>query len=274
VKRFASAAAVAVGLHLILLNLDFGRGGPSIPRLPSIEAVTIDLNAASPRTGESHRLSQTPEPALPPPAGPPVGIFGSENPPDRTFEPKPANSTERKAPPSRARRKTAFQAPAQQSLEATAPLVPDSLDQPGPGSSSDDALPEAEGGRLPGQAAGGQAGAGLEPSMGSGPAVAASQVMLEATPAYDQIPPPEYPKRARQLGFEGTVVLNVSVNPSGGVDDVKIAVSSGYSLLDQSALRSVRTWRFKPARRGDQPVASWVRVPVRYTLEPPGGRMP
>jgi protein TonB len=76
------------------------------------------------------------------------------------------------------------------------------------------------------------------------------------------------------LGYEGTVLLNVRVNPNGLVEDVKIAVSSGHSLLDQSALLSVKTWRFKPARRGDQPVAAWVRVPVRYTLEPPGGRIP
>jgi len=69
-------------------------------------------------------------------------------------------------------------------------------------------------------------------------------------------------------------VLNVRINQKGGVEDVKIVVSSGYSLLDQSALRSVKAWLFKPGRRGDQPVAAWVQVPVRYTLEPPDSRMP
>ncbi len=76
------------------------------------------------------------------------------------------------------------------------------------------------------------------------------------------------------MGYEGTVLLNVRVNPNGGVEEVKIAVSSGHSLLDESAMLSVKTWRFKPARRGDQPVAAWVRVPVRYTLEPPADRTP
>jgi len=51
--------------------------------------------------------------------------------------------------------------------------------------------------------------------MGSGPAVAASQVMLEATPAYDQIPPPNTLKE-QATRVRGTVVLNVSVNPAEG----------------------------------------------------------
>jgi protein TonB len=141
-----------------------------------------------------------------------------------------------------------------------------------PGSSTGESLPE-EGNPLPAQAVDGRF------PIASAPAAASRQpatppVLQEATPEYDKNPVPEYPRRARQLGFEGTVVLNVRINQKGGVEDVKIVVSSGYSLLDQSALRSVKAWLFKPGRRGDQPVAAWVQVPVRYTLEPPDSRMP
>jgi protein TonB len=87
-----------------------------------------------------------------------------------------------------------------------------------------------------------------------------------ATPDYDRNPPPEYPRRARQLGFEGTVLLQVWVNSNGGVDHAKIAASSGYAMLDDSALRAVKGWRFTPARQGGQPVAALVQVPVRFTL--------
>jgi protein TonB len=90
----------------------------------------------------------------------------------------------------------------------------------------------------------------------------------EARADYERNPSPEYPGRARQLGFEGTVQLQVKVNPNGGVDEVKIAVSSGYSMLDDAALRAVKTWVFKPARRGNQPVAAWVQVPIRFALNP------
>jgi protein TonB len=141
-----------------------------------------------------------------------------------------------------------------------------------PGSSTDASLPD-ESRPLPAHAAdSGSPGASAPSAASRQPAT--PSVLQEATPDYDKNPVPEYPRRARQLGFEGTVVLNVRINQKGGVEDVKIVVSSGYSLLDQSALRSVKAWLFKPGRLGDQPVAAWVQVPVRYTLGPPGSRMP
>jgi protein TonB len=41
--------------------------------------------------------------------------------------------------------------------------------------------------------------------------------------------------------------------------------SSGYDMLDQSALETVRArWRFIPARRDGVPVADTVQVPIRF----------
>jgi periplasmic protein TonB len=37
--------------------------------------------------------------------------------------------------------------------------------------------------------------------------------------------------------------------------------------LDRSALSAVRRWRFEPARRGAQPIETWVQVPVRFELK-------
>jgi protein TonB len=131
-----------------------------------------------------------------------------------------------------------------------------------------------EAGRLPAPQADGRSGTAPAPPVAHGAPAQAPPALQEATPEYDRNPPPEYPRRARQLGIEGTVVLEVRVNPTGGAEEVKIAASSGNSLLDQSALRSVAAWRFKPARRGDLPVAAWVQVPIRYTLKPSGGSPP
>jgi periplasmic protein TonB len=100
----------------------------------------------------------------------------------------------------------------------------------------------------------------------------AGPVLQTATPDYDRNPSPDYPRRARQLGFEGTVLLDVKVNENGGVEEVNIAASSGYALLDEAAQRAVNAWVFKPARRGDQPVAAWVQVPVRFALSPSAAR--
>jgi protein TonB len=88
----------------------------------------------------------------------------------------------------------------------------------------------------------------------------------ESVPLYDLNPPPVYPRVARRRNFQGTVLLDVRVTAQGTVAEVKVARSSGYSVLDQSALSSVRNWRFEPARQGSRPFETWVQVPVRFEL--------
>lgn len=79
-------------------------------------------------------------------------------------------------------------------------------------------------------------------------------------------PPPEYPLVARRLGQEGSVVLRVKVDPSGAPAEVHLTQSSGVISLDQAALEAVRRWTFVPARRGEEAVAAWVEVPIRFQL--------
>jgi periplasmic protein TonB len=273
VKRFAAAAAFAAGLHLLLFSLDVDRRSPRDLLRPSTETVTIVLNAAFPGTAEPRGLSTPPDSARQrPPENRPDGVSASKAPVLRDPPPKPVKSAARKTGGPREAVKAAAPAGLQPGPEAAEPPLskPQGLAAPGP--STDESRAE-DGGALPVQPADGRFPAASGFSAASRQPAAAS-VLQEATPEYDKNPAPEYPRRARQLGYEGTVLLNVRVDLNGGVEDVKIAVSSGHSLLDQSALLSVKAWRFKPARRGDQPVAAWVRVPVRYTLEPPAGRMP
>jgi len=84
--------------------------------------------------------------------------------------------------------------------------------------------------------------------------------------AYLKNPPPEYPAVARRRGQEGLVLLAVLVNESGAPGQVRVAESSGSSVLDDAALEAVQRWTFVPARRGEKPVAAWVEVPVRFRL--------
>jgi protein TonB len=79
-------------------------------------------------------------------------------------------------------------------------------------------------------------------------------------------PAPDYPLEARRAGWEGRVMLLVSVNVSGLVEDAKIHESSGYAVLDDAALSAVRRWRFAAARKGVRAVASDVLVPIRFSL--------
>jgi len=100
-----------------------------------------------------------------------------------------------------------------------------------------------------------------------GPAAAepVSQARFDAD--YLRNPSPPYPPLAKRMGEEGKVVLRVSVNPQGTADSVEIKTSSGSVRLDESAQKTVRNWRFIPAKRGDIPVQSWVLVPIIFKLE-------
>jgi protein TonB len=89
----------------------------------------------------------------------------------------------------------------------------------------------------------------------------------EAAPLYRLNPIPEYPMIGRKRGYQGTVTLEVLVNREGRVEDLRLSASSGYSVLDQAALTSVKTWLFDPGTRGGEKVDMWVKVPVRFQLE-------
>jgi len=88
-----------------------------------------------------------------------------------------------------------------------------------------------------------------------------------ATPLYRRNPVPEYPLIGRKRGYQGTVTLEVLVNREGRVADLRLSTSSGYAVLDQAALTSVKTWLFDPGMRGGERVDMWVKVPVRFQLE-------
>jgi len=92
-----------------------------------------------------------------------------------------------------------------------------------------------------------------------------SQARFDAD--YLKNPAPPYPPLSRKIGEEGKVILRVSVNPQGGADSVEIKTSSGSQRLDDAAQKTVRNWKFIPAKRGDTAVQSWVLVPIIFKLE-------
>ena len=87
---------------------------------------------------------------------------------------------------------------------------------------------------------------------------------------------PVYPRRAWELGQQGTVLLRVLVNEAGLVNEIKVHRSSNFKLLDQAALVAVKNWEFKiknkdGARQDSSLLANsnsrWIKVPVRFLLE-------
>jgi protein TonB len=84
--------------------------------------------------------------------------------------------------------------------------------------------------------------------------------------AYLQNPAPAYPALSRRLHEEGRVVLRVLVNTTGAADQVQLQTSSGFARLDESARTAITRWKFVPAKRGAQPIADWVLIPVNFRL--------
>ena len=103
------------------------------------------------------------------------------------------------------------------------------------------------------------------PTFIAAPAAPITQARFDAE--YLNNPKPVYPATSRRLGEEGKVVLRVRVDQQGQAANVEIKTSSGYARLDTAAHDTVARWRFVPARRGDEPVAAWVLVPIVFNLE-------
>ena len=95
---------------------------------------------------------------------------------------------------------------------------------------------------------------------------ASAQVIQEVTPLYKINPPPAYPRLARRRGLEGLVLINVLIDITGHVVDLKLTQSSGHTILDKAALKSVKNWNFTPGNKGNTPLEMWVTVPVHFKL--------
>jgi protein TonB len=86
-------------------------------------------------------------------------------------------------------------------------------------------------------------------------------------PKYAENPKPLYPREARKKGVQGEVVLKVEVLSSGLVGQVEVKKSSGHEILDHSALSAVKQWKFFPAKRGENAIAFWVNIPIKFQLQ-------
>jgi protein TonB len=78
--------------------------------------------------------------------------------------------------------------------------------------------------------------------------------------------PPFYPMSARKMSIEGKVLLEVEVNPEGFPNDIKIAKTSGYKILDSAALDAVSKWKFIPAKKGNINILTRIFIPIEFKL--------
>ena len=79
-------------------------------------------------------------------------------------------------------------------------------------------------------------------------------------------PHPTYPLIARKKGWEGRVVLQTDVDKQGNVKFIRILESSGFKVLDDISIETLKTWKFKPAKLGNKFVDDIVDIPVKFVL--------
>ena len=263
-KRLVSAAIVAVGIHTLLMSMDFDWLNLAGYKKPSTGSVTIMLEPLQPQ-----KTAPKNEP-LPPHRYPPEinrvvaeKIPKIETLPLPTVNQKPVETTKR--PEKKPSRPEPVPPRPKRQEKRQEPAPPDHVPQTSLESVPEESL-QANDARLP--------PAVEEPTGFEGQSMATSStqaappsVVESALPEYAKNPPISYPQRARRRRYEGTVVLEVLVNRSGRVDDLRIISSSGFEILDRTALNSVKTWSFRPAKKGNDTVAMWVQVPVRFKLE-------
>jgi TonB family protein len=84
-------------------------------------------------------------------------------------------------------------------------------------------------------------------------------------PSPISMPTPPYPAEMRKRKVEGKVMLEVLIKDDGSVSNVRVL--RGVSPeLDESAVTTVKTWKFKPATENGLPVNMRTTVEINFVL--------
>ncbi|WP_233216589.1 energy transducer TonB [Blastopirellula marina] len=83
-------------------------------------------------------------------------------------------------------------------------------------------------------------------------------------PDFSNNPSPHYPVEAQRNGWKGEVLLRLTIDVDGTVSQVTIVKSSGYPILDEAAVKAVRSWRGVPTMQGGEPIVAQWELPIRF----------
>ena len=104
------------------------------------------------------------------------------------------------------------------------------------------------------------------PASGDPAAVPNAPVVLD----YDQPPRliksarPQYPREAFSKQVEGVVELEILIDATGRVAHVRVTKS--IPLLDKAAVQCVSKWRFSPALKNGDAVATTAFAPITFRI--------
>lgn len=89
---------------------------------------------------------------------------------------------------------------------------------------------------------------------------------ITAAKIVENNPKPSYPYFARTMNYEGLVVVRVEIAADGTAARIEIAESSGYNILDEAAVDTVKEWAFVPAMKDGIAITTWLEIPIRFML--------
>ncbi len=70
----------------------------------------------------------------------------------------------------------------------------------------------------------------------------------------------KYPRMARRMGIEGKATVRFQIHPNGSIGAVEILESSGFEILDQASLQTVRDAAPLPYKEG------WLKVGIVFKI--------
>ena len=98
-----------------------------------------------------------------------------------------------------------------------------------------------------------------------------ARLQFDAVRAERPVSPRRQPNKAAAADLQpksrlhGQVGLQLTVTEAGKVEDVKV-IKSLDPELDANAVKTVRTWKFRPATKNGQPAPVHIRVMLSFEL--------
>lgn len=78
---------------------------------------------------------------------------------------------------------------------------------------------------------------------------------------------PLYPFAAKRKSIQGQVIIRIVVDKMGKVQNPEILEATPEGIFEESAIKAVRRWRFKPAIKDRTAVDVYVVVPLKFELK-------
>ncbi|MEO7917559.1 MAG: TonB family protein, partial [Dokdonella sp.] len=115
----------------------------------------------------------------------------------------------------------------------------------------------------------GQSAFAQDPTGGSSsPAAPDAIASAPVAPSLKEHPDPIYPPEALKGRIAGTVGLELTIDESGQVLDVKVVQPGGHGF-DEAALAAVKSWTFEPARQDGKAIRSTIQLALPFVPPPP-----